>query len=329
MQTRSRSRFDEQADAVPSLVSAQANALLPELVDERMAAASESLATSLGARVDQQLAQARDGLAATLQEQVAATVTGAVGDLDGRIGTQLDTRLADLPQRIDAAAREAVADLPSRVAGEVQTQLAALDLDGRFTKLADELTASFQSSLEASVAKVQEQHKADLAAATEALRGEIGAARDAALHEALDRIDATTAELKQGLVDEAKRADTALDGTAGKVREELKTGLGGLSDQLTGQTKQWIGEAVQQVGADISKVRDSVTADFEAQLEKMQSTLISRIDAAAKTTLGRAQTLVTNLQNAVTPRLDKLEAAVFHQPTGAQPGGARRTARPG
>ena len=299
-----------QGDRLPSLVSDAAAELLPGLVDQRVGAAADTLAASLGARVDQQLAQARDALSSGVQEQVTSSVAAALGDVDARVASQLDARLAGLDERISTAAAEAVADLPQLVSTEVQTQLGALELDQRFDQVSAQLTSSFQDAVAKAVSDVQEQEKTNLAAAVETLRGDIVTARDAALNEAIDRIEAASGELKDAISAEASRADNALNTTATTLRDEFDTrivaAVGDLQTKLTAS----IDGAVQTLDSQIAGIRDSITADFEAELEKTQETLIARIDSTARTTLTSAQTLVTNLQKAITPRLDTLETTV-------------------
>jgi hypothetical protein len=60
--------ISSQLEGLPSLVVAHIDELLPGFVDERVSAASDTLTTTLGARLDTQLASIRDALASTLQD---------------------------------------------------------------------------------------------------------------------------------------------------------------------------------------------------------------------------------------------------------------------
>jgi DNA anti-recombination protein RmuC len=211
----------------------------------------------------------------------------------------------------------------------VKTQLGTLELDDRFSQLATDLTRSFEGSLAETVSRLQEEGKAELSSAVDAVRTEIAAARDTALNEALDRVDSTAAELKDAIAGEAKRADTALTDMEQRLRDELGKSLVEAVTALEATLTASIDDAVQKLETDLAAVRDSVTADFEAQLEKSQETLTARIDSTAKSTLASTQTMVTNLETAITPRLDNLEVKVLTRVTTDPTLATRITTRPG
>jgi hypothetical protein len=209
---------------LPQLVAAEAAAELPDLVAGSVANASSTLAAGLGARVDQQLAQARDGLAATVQENVSTSLTAALGDLDARISAQLAPQLAGLDDRIQSAAAAAVGDLDSRVADAVRSQL-----DSRLTDLGTQLTQQWQADLQAGLQRAAADNAQALSSALDGIRGEIATSHDDALHTALDAVDRTQASVEA----EVKSSSDALTSQLARSQAGVQALSKNLAARLT------------------------------------------------------------------------------------------------
>lgn len=232
-------RFDERDGQMPELVRTVATDLLPQLVDARVAQASDALGSTLGARIDQQLVQARDAILSSVQSQLPTIARDIIGDLDGRIRQQVDGRLSDLDTRIASAAADAVGDLTGRIDEMVRGQIAQLGLDQRFSDVLSKAVAEIDARLEKTRAEFFDVVKSSMA------------------------------------------------------------------------------DALTQARAELARMRDSITADFEGALEKSQTTLKQQVDRALAGQWSKTEGIVADLRNAVTPRLDRLERKVFpNGPTG-------------
>jgi hypothetical protein len=306
-------KFADLDAQLPQRIAAETAEQLPGLVDARVAAASDSLGSLLGARVDQQLAQARDALAAGIQTEVGSAVSSALSDLDGRIVAQLVPRLADLDGRIASSVADALGDLSGRISTEVGVQIGKLELDSRFGGLQEQLTAQWRGELAAEASKLRDDGASALATAGEGLRAEIGKARSEVLSEALDRLEAMHASIENDIA--ALATDTAeqLRALEQRLTSQFNAGLEGVMSKLEEEFKGWLGEAIDGVRRDLAAMRDSLTADFEKQLETLDSRFSAELENGLQGVFVKAQSLVTNLANSVNPRLDRLEKAVFHE----------------
>jgi hypothetical protein len=183
---------------------------LPALVESRVTALGDTLATQQSASLDTRLAAVQTSLASTVDARVKSQVTAGLASVDTRIGTTVDGRLADLDTRIGRAVDVATRDLTQDVAAEVRNQVTALDVPGQVRGATTTLAQQLRAEQTQASAEILAKTSTNLADAVTVLRGETAALRTEVTRIIDTRVNASNAALRQDFRTDLTQFETRL-----------------------------------------------------------------------------------------------------------------------
>jgi hypothetical protein len=201
--------LDAKLGALDTRLSGRAGALdtrvtgvetgLPGVVNAQLDSFGQALETRLSQRVDTSVETARQALQNTLSAQVKTAVTETVGNLDARIATTVDGQLANLDTRIAQSVTAATRNLPQDIAGEVNRQVAGLNLPGQIKDATGALAQQLRAEQVQAIADVQAKSSTAVSNAVTVLRGEISALRTETLSTIDTRVNTSNTALRKEL----------------------------------------------------------------------------------------------------------------------------------
>lgn len=170
---------------------------LPGIVSVQLDGFGEALETRLNQRVDARVDTTRQSLETTLSAQVKSALGDAVGNLDARIGTTVDAQLANLDGRIAQSVTAATGNLPQDIAGEVNRQVAVLNVSGQVQDANRALAQQLRAEQAQAIANVQANNSTAVSNAVTVLRGEMSSLRTEVISTVDTRVNASGTALRQ------------------------------------------------------------------------------------------------------------------------------------
>lgn len=183
---------------------------LPRIVRIQLDGFGEALETRLNQRVAARADTTRQSLETTLRAQVTSAVGDAVGNLDARVGSTVDARLANLDSRIAQSVTAATRNLPQDIAGEVNRQVAVLNLPGQIKDANGALVQQLRAEQAQAIANVQANNSTAVSNAVTVLRGEMSALRTEVIRTVDTRVNASGTALRQEFTTDLTRLQSNL-----------------------------------------------------------------------------------------------------------------------